>query len=74
MLTKERKAKHRWLTVPVVAVGHIPRIQNPRIERLYTGVRIPSFERQRSFYLVDKANKVERHETLYCVLFTHSVN
>jgi hypothetical protein len=36
----------RWLTVPVVAMGHVPRIQDSRIERLYTGIRIPGLERQ----------------------------
>ena len=40
----KEKEKHCWLTVPLVTVGHVPRIQNPRIKRLYAGVRILSSE------------------------------
>jgi hypothetical protein len=68
------KIKEKKLTIPVIAVSDVPCIQDSGIRWLNAGVRIPCFERQRRLYLINEADKVERHETLNRMLFAHSVN
>lgn len=63
----------RRLTVAIVASGHIPRIEDARIERPDPRVSIADLESERILNLVCKTSEIECHEPLHSILFTHSI-